>query len=301
MFRELYIKWLVWRGKAIDIWSKSDYPGDVLSNLCSNGFRFDGMVCGSMEGFLQSLKQKDKDKQRQICQMKGKNAKKMTTTGWQTDQIVWWKGRAIDRQDESFRSFVKQAYTAMFEQNERFRTALMSTRGMKLYHSRGEQDSYKTILTNLEFCEILTEIRDGHDRRDKKLGKVKCLGLGCVENATGAVISITRAMLEGCKLVMVTNVGIPESYHIAATINNFGCGLKVVKVNELENEQFEAIMETIPDAPQKSIYVWGYKRTSARNSYIVATDFAGEYFIKLFKEDSNGDRTYLWSDTFWDK
>ena len=44
MFRELYIKWLVWRGRAVDIWSKSEYPADVLSNLCSNGFRFDGMV-----------------------------------------------------------------------------------------------------------------------------------------------------------------------------------------------------------------------------------------------------------------
>ena len=90
MFRRIYIKWLVWRGKAVDIWSKSSYPSDVLSNLCSNGFRFDGVVCGSMEGFLQSLKQKDKDKQRQICSMKGKNAKKMTSTGWQTgpDRMV---------------------------------------------------------------------------------------------------------------------------------------------------------------------------------------------------------------------
>ena len=46
MFRRLYIKWLVWRGKAVDIWSKSDYPADVLSNLCSNGFRFDGVTDG---------------------------------------------------------------------------------------------------------------------------------------------------------------------------------------------------------------------------------------------------------------
>lgn len=141
MPRRLYIKWLVWRGKAVDIWSKSDYPADVLSNLCSNGFRFDGMVCGSMEGLLQSLKQKDK--QRQICSMKGKNAKKMTSTGWQTDQIVWWKGVAIDRQSEEYKQLVRRAYQAMFEQNERFRTALMSTRGqtpfilvVKAIHSR---------------------------------------------------------------------------------------------------------------------------------------------------------------------
>lgn len=167
MFRRLYTKLLVWRGKAVDIWSKSDYPADVLSNLCSNGFRFDGMVCGSMEGFLQSLKQKDKDKQRQICSMKGKNAKKMTSTGWQTDQMVWWKGVAIDRQSEEYGQLVRRAYQAMFEQNERFRTALMSTRGQKLFHSRGESNPFKTILTESELCQILTEMRDNYDKRDK--------------------------------------------------------------------------------------------------------------------------------------
>ena len=165
MFRRLYINWLVWRGKAVDIWSnaKQGNPGKVLSNLCSNGFRFDGMVCGSMEGFLQSLKQKDKDKQRQICQMKGKNAKKMTSTGWQTDQIVWWKGAAIDRQSEEYGQLVRRAYQAMFEQNERFRTALMSTRGQKLFHSRGESNPFKTILTEDELCTILTELRDNYE------------------------------------------------------------------------------------------------------------------------------------------
>lgn len=173
MFRRLYIKWLVWRGKAVDIWSKSDYPADVLSNLCSNGFRFDGMVCGSMEGFLQSLKQKDKDKQRQICSMKGKNAKKMTSAGWQTEQIVWWKGVAIDRQSEEYGQLVRRAYQAMFEQNERFRTALMATRGQILFHSRGESNPFKTILTEDELCTILTEMRDNYDKRDKGIERKK--------------------------------------------------------------------------------------------------------------------------------
>lgn len=167
MYKKIIARWQVWSGRAIDIWSRGQYPADVLSNLCSNGFRYDGMVCGSMEGFLQSLKQQDLAKQRQICSMKGKNARKMSVTGWQTDQIVWWKGQAIDRQSDAFRSLVKSAYRAMFEQNERFRTALMATRGKRLCHSRGERDSYKTILTEQELCGILTEMRDNYDRRDK--------------------------------------------------------------------------------------------------------------------------------------
>ena len=177
MFRKLYIKWLVWRGKAVDIWSKSKYPADVLSNLCSNEFCFDGIMCGSMEGFLQSLKQKDEDKQCQICSMKGKSAKNMSSTGWQTDQIVWWKGVAIDRQSREFQKLVRKAYQAMFNQNERFRTALMSTRGMTLFHSRGEANPYKTILTPLEFCTILTELRDNYDMRDKGIVQKECMSM----------------------------------------------------------------------------------------------------------------------------
>lgn len=173
MFRRLYIKLLVKVGKAVDIWSKDSYPADVLSNLCSNGFRFDGVQCGSMEGFLQSLKHKEKNKQLQLCQMKGRNAKKMTTNGWQTDQIVWWKGNAIDRQSEGFTSLVKAAYQSMFNQSERFRTALMSTHGKRLYHSRGESNPYKTILTEKEFCSILTELRDNYDKREKHTGIIR--------------------------------------------------------------------------------------------------------------------------------
>ena len=82
-----------------------------------------------MEGFLQSLKRQDLDKQRQICSMKGGNARKMSVTSWQTDQIVWWKGHAIDRQGKEFQSLIRQAYQAMFDQSERFRAALMQTRG----------------------------------------------------------------------------------------------------------------------------------------------------------------------------
>lgn len=152
---------------TLDIRSNGLYPSNVLSNLCSNGFRLDGMVCSSMEGFLQSLKRKELDKQRQICSMKGGNARKMSVTSWQTDQIVWWKGQAIDRQSEEYQRIIRRAYQAMFEQSERFRAALMQTRGIKLVHTSGEPSSYKTILTPAEFCDILMNMCDSYDLRDK--------------------------------------------------------------------------------------------------------------------------------------
>lgn len=158
---------------TLDIRSNGLYPSNVLSNLCSNGFRLDGMICGSMEGFLQSLKQKDINKQRQICSMKGGNARKKSVTSWQTDQIVWWKEQPIDRQSEEYQALIRRAYQAMFNQSERFRAALMSTRGVTLTHSTGEQSPYKTIITPDEFCGILMEMRDNYDKRDKQLPKRK--------------------------------------------------------------------------------------------------------------------------------
>ena len=158
---------------TLDIRSNGLYPSNVLSNLCSNGFRFDGVVCGSMEGFLQSLKQQEKSKQLQICQMKGGNARKRSVTSWQTNQIVWWKGQAYDRQSEEYQELIRRAYQAMFDQSERFRAALMLTRGITLTHSSGETNPYKTILTAQEFCTILTEMRDNYDKRDKGLVQKK--------------------------------------------------------------------------------------------------------------------------------
>ncbi len=99
--------------------------------------------------------------------MAGKEAKRMTNADWQVNQTIWWNGHAIDRQSGVFLTLIKNAYEAMFEQNECFRTALMDTRGKMLYHSQGEQDSHKTILTEREFCGILTDLRDSYDFRDK--------------------------------------------------------------------------------------------------------------------------------------
>ena len=149
---------------TLDIRSNGLYPSNVLSNLCSNGFRFEGMVCSSMEGFLQSLKQKDCDLQRQICSMKGGKTRKHSVASWQTDQIVWWKGVSIDRQSEAYQQLLRRAYQAMFDQSERFRTALMQTRGITLIHSSGGKSPHKTILTEQEFCQILTDMRDKCDK-----------------------------------------------------------------------------------------------------------------------------------------
>lgn len=155
-----YAWWLVKLGKAIDIWSKNKYPANVLSNLHDSIFILDDVECHSMEGFLQSLKHQDEERQKQICKMKGLDAKNQSTSDWQENQIVWWRGKAINRQSEDFSSLVDRAYTALYQQNRCFREALYSTRGKRLLHSRGKNDPHETILTETEFCTILTKLRD---------------------------------------------------------------------------------------------------------------------------------------------
>jgi predicted NAD-dependent protein-ADP-ribosyltransferase YbiA (DUF1768 family) len=55
----------------MDIYSKGEYPANVLSNFYPNGFELDGIKCRSMESFLQSLKYKNTCRQLEICELPG--------------------------------------------------------------------------------------------------------------------------------------------------------------------------------------------------------------------------------------
>lgn len=98
LWHRICVLTLVSIGKAVDIWSTKPYPANVLSNLYPNTFEIDGVHCASMEGFLQSLKFEDINKQREICALSGKDAKDSSTSIWQSTQNVYWQGHIIHRQ-----------------------------------------------------------------------------------------------------------------------------------------------------------------------------------------------------------
>lgn len=163
---KLKIKALCWFGLAVDISSTLKGAAGILSNFTENHFTFDGVECGSMEGFLQSLKHQEPEVQERICAFVGKYAKRKSVHGWKETQTIHWKGQPIDRHSEDFQSLVRKAYRAMAEQCPLFRNSLMSTGRKRLYHSMGNPDATKTILTDKEFCSILTELRkELHDKR----------------------------------------------------------------------------------------------------------------------------------------
>ncbi len=156
---------------VLDIYSKGWYPLYVLSNFSPNKFNLDGVECCSMEGFLQSLKVKNQQKQQEICKLYGKQAKSAGKRKfwWKITGNVYWKGRRIHRSSEEFKQLILRAYIEMFKQNHHFYVALSSidsyssTKGIKLVHTLGKKKKRQTILTEEEFISCLNYLRENID------------------------------------------------------------------------------------------------------------------------------------------
>lgn len=148
---------------VIDIYSKGEYPANILSNFANNNFMIDGVRCSSMEGFLQSLKVCDTERQKQICLLSGLKAKKAPrwyeNIRWKMTGRLYWKGRVINRFSDNYQHLLNRAYRSLYE-NENFRKALKDSIGYKLRHSIGKHNAKKTVLTEYEFVSRLYKLRN---------------------------------------------------------------------------------------------------------------------------------------------
>lgn len=148
----------------MEIRSKLPYPSGALSNFAAYRFWLDGVLCESMEGFLQSLLEPDLESQERVCRLIGIEAKKFgleRIEAWQQgDRKVFWRGQAYDRHAQEYQDLLDRAYSALFEQNESYRKALWDTGNEPLTHPIGVQDPNEDILTEKEFCDRLMRLRD---------------------------------------------------------------------------------------------------------------------------------------------
>jgi len=145
---------------AIDIKSKAPYPAGELSNLARYAFVLDGIACACMEGFLQSLKIADPDKQVLMCGRRGPEARgRGRRYDWSRSGTLWWRGEPIDRLSQAYQVLLDRAYDALFEQAQAFREALAATGDAELVHTIGKDDPRTTILTREEFCGRLERLR----------------------------------------------------------------------------------------------------------------------------------------------
>jgi len=159
IFHKIKVKALCLFGCALDIHSKGKWPSYALSNFYPHSFELDGVQCGSMEGFLQSLKTNDKGRQAMVCALSKKEAKQRSTDTWKKEQNVYWNGKVYNRHGFQFQFLIRRAYRMMLKQCPKFKDALVSSKGKRLYHTIGNSNAYDTILTEKEFCTILTELR----------------------------------------------------------------------------------------------------------------------------------------------
>ena len=146
----------------MDIKASLPYPSGALSNFAPHKFIFDGVLCASMEGWLQSLLEHDEKIQAEICQLVGIEAKRLgleLIKNWDR-KTLWWKGRKYDRHSQEYQELLNRAYEALFTQCEDFREALWATGNENLTHSIGVSDPYEDILTEEEFVLRLMKLRD---------------------------------------------------------------------------------------------------------------------------------------------
>lgn len=143
----------------MDIGSGKGYPAANLSNFHPYQFEIDGISCNSMEGFLQSLKFKDINMQKEVCKLVGKKAKfKGKKKKWFKDQQLYWRSETFKRDSQEYQDLIFRAYECLAK-NKKFQKTLLATQNATLTHSIGKNKITETILTKREFCNILTTIR----------------------------------------------------------------------------------------------------------------------------------------------
>ena len=157
--RKLYVRWFCMIGKAVDISSDGRYPGAMLSNFTPYEFTFRGKRFLSMESLLQGLKFETVETQNGVFERVGVKAKlRGKKRKWYLDQTLYWQGTPMKRDSEEYKNIVCEAFYALAE-NIDFQKTLLATGNKHLYHTMGKSDPTRTILTEDEFCEILTNLR----------------------------------------------------------------------------------------------------------------------------------------------
>ena len=146
---------------TIDISFKSIGLAKALSNLCPYPFIIDNIACSSMEAFIQSLKIKEPDIQKDICIKTGPFCYSIRTMfdDWRITQTVYWKGKEINRHSTEYMNLLRKAYQALYEQSPIYRYAIEKSKKYNIIHSIGCTDNTQTLLTPDEYMKLLDELR----------------------------------------------------------------------------------------------------------------------------------------------
>lgn len=145
----------------LDLGWKNGGLGRALSNFCAYSFVLDDVQCGSMEGWLQSLKFEAMDEQQVVAAMVGYQAYKIGQNGndWRETQTLWWNGKSYPRMSKGYHALVERAYDACFDANPGFQNSLVQTGTNVLTHVIGSHDPRMSVLTEWEYIYNVYRLR----------------------------------------------------------------------------------------------------------------------------------------------
>ena len=146
---------------TVDI-SFDEPNGSAISNVFPHNFVFYSnfpshveINCSSMESFIQSLRVKDPELQKYICEhYSGTMSQKLKAClrDWRQDGLVYWQGVPIKRDSATYTELITTAYDCLFESNPVFRQLVLpSFKGKYLIHTIGKDSEAETLLTEQEF------------------------------------------------------------------------------------------------------------------------------------------------------
>lgn len=138
-----------------------DRVAKELSNLYPHAFILDDVQCGSIEGFLQSLKFADPDEQTAVATLFGSEAYLTGQAGnaWKEEGVLYWRGKKYPRTYKKYQELLMRAYDECFDQNEAFIAALYETGNAVLTHEMGKHNWNQTVLTPTEYIYQLYRLR----------------------------------------------------------------------------------------------------------------------------------------------
>ncbi len=149
--------------RLIEIGGFTQNPiGKRLSNFHARPFTIDGVNCGGMEGLLQALKCKDIKRQKEICALVGKEAKKAGRefNSWKDDQMLNFLGDTFHRSSRGYLIFITRAFDTEYEQDPSLRDDLLALGDAQIWHSIGNPDMRDTTLTEVELMFQLERLRN---------------------------------------------------------------------------------------------------------------------------------------------
>ena len=134
----------------------------VLSNLFPYSFYFKGFKLSSIESAFQGFKIKNKKTQRYLFKYHGldsNNIKKAFDYNWRESKIVYFQGKAIDRNSKAYENFIDELYVSAI-QNPLYRNVLKNVGNKYILHAMGEISKDETVFTRYEFEYELNALKE---------------------------------------------------------------------------------------------------------------------------------------------